>query len=440
MDTELEYSANVAREVGFKLSNPNYQHWSMLSFSSWEAMDLYASKIQNTFVTDKTNLFKTYVNRNIRSNSYGMFGKNPTSFDDGMARKKFVYWEEYKRIKASAEKKIRAELAKKSEATITEPKFVYNTVLGEFIFERAAMSLEPDVYYYSPSLDREIDLAVEKIIEDGGVMKLESDGSLVLLCLKSETETGKFEYTPMGENALEEANKKGVVWCSSSNKKVYLYKEKRPKSKNAIKILVYLTMGGWTGWVNDFYTGIGAVCCLEILESMGYSVHLEVVMGGGRCPRCGMTLNFGKNCIHKGISYDHSRVIGRRFFSFTAKNFDEQPDLGSILYTVADPSFHNIRFMGRLYSFFSQYGDEFSDTDADPVKTWHGIEESDLVFPLGMFFKSQDAKKEIGNVIYFNIWRIENENAIATLISDLVLTSEKKNNQAYQLMMAGKVK
>lgn len=416
----------ATNEIRFVNGRPSqYVNYTIMPFSSWKAMIAFADYIQKTkpssSVLEANSAFKSFIEGNLKKNpeSYGLFGKQPRSYEEAMSRNKFIYYDEYKRIKSTVEKKIKEQLQKSSIAEAMKPKMVFNDrQIGEFVFDRAAMSLQPEIFFYSPSKKREIDIVKEGIIYEGKKMFLASDKSLVVYALKVDVD-GKYEYVEVkGEKSLDEASKKGIVSCTSSNKKVYLYKEKKPRLYNAVKIIVGLTAGGFTNWKNDFYTGIATVSCVEVLESLGYAVDVEVAVGGGRCQGCARKLNF------KG-----KRSAGRRFFTFTAKSFDEQLDLDGLLYTLCDPSFHNVKFISLLNYFFNFFGDEL-DESGNPSSTWHGIEESDMINPIGMYHKFIDDKKGNKNLIHFYIHRVANEQDVVRQITDLVLTCENKNLEA----------
>jgi hypothetical protein len=420
------------------LGNQHYTNYTIMTFPNWRALNDFAveslKKKPNTVVNNANEIYKRIVNTDLQEPNnriYGEFGKQPKSYDDAMSREEFVYWDEYKRIKQDAEKKIRTLLDAESTAEVMQPKLVFNDrELGEFVYDRAAMSLVPNLYYFSPSKKREIDSFKEKIInvkeKDGKTqMKLESDNSLVVYAFKIQKEDGTpIEYVPLkeGEDSLKEANKiavdtGGILSVSSKNKKVYLYKEKKPKVYNAVKIIVGLTNGGFTTWINDFYTGIAAAIAIEILESLGYSVHVEVALGGGRCSGCYTSLNMALNM---------PTHYGRRFFTFTAKSFDEPLDLEGLLYTLADPSFHTIKFVSLLNNFFSFFGDGINDR-YKPSSTWHGIESEDMQYPIGFYHKYLDIKNKNENLMHFYLHRIENEQQVIEQIKDLVLTCENTN-------------
>lgn len=424
----------ATNEIRFIDGRPaQYDKYTIMPFSSWRALESFAKYIENNYPSAKVNTansnFKSFVEGRLSSGNnkaYGLFGKHPRNYEEAMSRTKFLYYDEYKRIKQKVEKKIREELQKSSIVEAMKPKLVFNDKqIGEFVFDRAAMSLQPEIYYYSPSKKREVDALKEKIIYEGKKMFLESDKTLVVYALKVQTEDGKTEFVEIkGESSLSEAVKKGIVSCTSANKKVYLYKEKRPKMYNGVKIIVGMTGGGYSVSrdYNDFYTGIAAAVCLDVLESLGYSVSVEVALGGGRCGAC-------VSMYRSGLNFDGILTKGRRWFTFTAKSFDEQTDLDGLLYTLCDPSFHNIKFVSLLNYFFHFFGDT-PDTNADPSRTWHGIEERDMINPIGMYHKFIDNKNGNNNLLHFYIHQVKSEDGVVAQIKDLVLTCENRNLEA----------
>ena len=414
-------------------ARPVHTDYSIMNFPNWKALQDFALKVKNdnpsSIVETANESFKDYVEQTLRNpnsgniKSYGLFGKQPKTYKEAMERETFLYYDEYKEIKKKVEKKIAEELQKSSIAETMKPKLVYNDKeIGEFVFDRAAMALLPEIFYYSPSKKREVDVLNEKIIEDGNVMVLASDRTAVVYAFKIETDEkdaqGKIiyiYYEVKGEHSLEEASKLGVVQCTSSNKKVFLYKEKKPKQYNAIKIITGLTAGGFTSWTNDFYTGIATGVVVEVLESLGYSVHVEIAMGGGRCAGC-----------YRKLFFDGRRTHGRRFFTFTAKSFDESLDTDGLLYTLCDPSFHNIKFISLLNYFFKFFGDEI-DTRGNPSSTWHGIGGEDMMSPIGAFERQKDFKRGDKNLLHFYIHKVKDEAEVIQQITNLVLTAENIN-------------
>jgi hypothetical protein len=419
----------AAKEIQFVDGKPyDYTDYTIMPFSSWRALESFAKYIgkampSNAVLNANAN-YKTYVEEKIRAGktkSYGLFGRHPKTYEEAMSREKFLYYDEYKKIKEKVEKKIQEELQKNSIVEAMKPKLVFNDKqIGEFVFDRAAMSLQPEIYFYSPSKNREVDSLKEKIIYENEKMFLESDKTLVVYALKVEKDGAVNFLEIKGEKTIAEASAMGIVSCTSANKKVYLYKEKKPKMYNGVKIIVGLTAGGFTSWDNDFYTGIAAASCVDVLESLGYAVDVEVAVGGGRCGGC-----------YKKLKFNGRLTRGRRFFTFTAKSFDDQIDLDGLLYTLCDPSFHNIKFISLLNYFFKFFGDEL-DSSPNPSSTWHGISGEDMINPIGMYHKYMDIKKGNENLIHFYIHQVKDENDVIRQITDLVLTCENKNLQALQ--------
>jgi uncharacterized protein (UPF0333 family) len=311
-----------------------------------------------------------------------------------------------------------------------KPKLVYNDKeIGEFIYEKAAMALKPKIFYYSKKYERVIDIINENVITEGSVMILESDKSLVVFAFEVTKQNGEKEYVEIkgnGEESLNEARKKGIVSCTSSNKKVYLYKEKKPKIYNAVKIVVGMTAGGFTSWTNDFYTGITTCVLVDVLESLGYSVAVECALGGGRCSGCVDTYN-------SGLLFNGRIQQGRRFFTFTAKSFDEQLDLDGLLYTLCDPSFHNIKFVSLFNYFLTEYGDDVDDNpNHTPSSTWHGIEKEDMTNPIGMYEKRRDFLKGNKDLFTFYVHQVKDEQDVMASIVDVILTCENTNRTALE--------
>jgi hypothetical protein len=127
-----------------------------------------------------------------------------------------------------------------------------------------------------------------------------------------------------------------------------------------------------------------------------------------------------------GLNFDGILTKGRRWFTFTAKSFDEQVDLDGLLYTLCDPSFHNIKFISLLNYFFKFFGDT-PDTNPDPSRTWHGIESPDMINPIGMYHKFIDINNGNKNLLHFYIHQVKTEREVVNQITDLVLECENKN-------------
>jgi len=415
----------------------SYQKFSINFIENWDTfkriVEQGRARFSDAELTQADAAFRDYVNEELRRigrgnspNRYGMFGKQPSTYDETIQREKYVYWAEYIDIKKRLEKIIRERLAASSVAEVMKPKMVFNDKqIGEFVFDRAAMSLQPQLYFYSPSKKREIDLFEEKTYvkidktTNQEKMYLESDDSLVVRAFKVTLDDGSIEYVIVdGEESLREAVDKGKISVISTNKKVFLYKEKIPRQYNAVKIVVGLRRGGFSMWLNDFYTGIAAVLMAEILETLGYSIEIIAALGGGRCAGCHKKLRFNGRLIH-----------GRRFFLVKLKDFDAAAEIENLLYMLSDPSFHQVKFVGQLNTLFKMFGDELS-LRGDPASTWHGISPDDMVNPIGARIKSMDWEAGNRNLQHFYIHMVGSEIDIIRQVTEAVISCENKNLQA----------
>jgi hypothetical protein len=183
-----------SNEIQFISGKPaEYTKYTIMPFSNWRALDATSKYIEqnkpNEEVRRANEAFKLWIDDRLKTGNkkYGLFGKQPKSFKEAMERDKFVYWDEYKKIKSVVEKKIAEDLQKSSIAEAMKPKLVFNDKqIGEFVFDRAAMSLQPEIFHYSPSKKREIDVLSEVVIYEGKSMYLAADKSLVVYAIKVE--------------------------------------------------------------------------------------------------------------------------------------------------------------------------------------------------------------------------------------------------------------
>ena len=247
----------AAGSIGYA-SRPSYDYtnYTIMSFPSWRALQDFAFKIKEKMpsrIAEQANRnFKSYVENTLRGqgdkDAYGLFGKHPRTYEEAMSRDKFLYYKEYDEIKKEVEKKVQENLAKSSEAEAMKPRLVFNDKeIGDFVFDKAAMSLQPEIYHYNPKSKKEVDVLTQKIVYKGDKMFLESDNSPVVFAFKVQKEDGTEDFVEIeGEESLEKATKLGILDCTSNNKKVYLYKEKKPRITNSVKIVVGLTAGGFT--------------------------------------------------------------------------------------------------------------------------------------------------------------------------------------------------
>ena len=403
---------------------------TVLNFQDYKKFEQFIEESKKIFGTPTLSTananFSDFINIELSlitsnaSSPYGMYGKHPRTYQEAIDRNSFIYWEEYKSLKKSLFNDIKKIIEKNSVAEITKPQMVFNDrQIGEFIYDRAARALEPEIFFYSPSKNRVVDLSKEKIYFKEDKIYLESDNSLVIRAMKIEKPDGTIEYLEsVDDESIKKASEKGIVSVTSTNKKVYLYKQKLPKEYKAIKIMVALSSGGFTAWNNDFYTGMAAVLLVEVLESLDYSVELVVALGGGRCEYCPLKLMMNGRLKH-----------GRRYILVKLKEFGEFADMDKLLYMLCDPSFHNVKFVGMLNTLYTIYGDQL-DTNPNPSGTWHAIEEQDCIHPLGDVLKAQDIANNNRGLLYYYLWRIKDANEILYKVTNIALLADTYNIEA----------
>lgn len=431
VQTEGAVSNNSINFAGRGIA-PRQQSWTLQGFSSYEQYVAYAEKLKEMFaattlggfLTDEKRIIDTALRNNTNTRLYGLNGKQPKSYEEAMARDTFVYWEEYMAVKNRIQKDVLEKLAKSSTAEAMKDKLVYNDMeLGDFVFERASMGLIPNVFYYSPKHRRELvgdelnpssesyALIVEEV--DGkSKYYYKPDGSIILLCIKSEKEDGTFEYIEAAGNAsMAEAMGAGMMSVRSNVKKSYLYRQKQPRLNNAIRLIVGLTRGGYTAWENDFYGGVATGIIIETLESLGYAVSVDLAFGGGRCTGCRRPMNTA------------NRLSGRRFFTLSAKTFNDPLNLEELLYMICDPSFHSVKLLSYINCFFQLYGDMKDNS----MSRWHGIEKEDIFSPVGAAMMARDLRMKNTNTLYYLVHRVGNEAEAKQVILDIVLNAENIN-------------
>lgn len=420
----------------------DYQDFSIQCFNSIQEFIEFAEIVKskgsselNDFLEREREMIDNRL-QSSRNNIYGLKGtdKAPLTYQDALNRKEFVYKDEYHNAKEKAKHILNKELEKSSLAEAMKSKMIFTErELGEFIYERASMSIKPNLYYYSrihgtEVNDKDVDF---KIIDNVEKYTYKKDSTPIELCIKitiapnseyNKSDKEIYEYYESGnisDSELDSYSKRGIVSVSSNVKKVYQFKDKQPRIKNAVKIFMGTSVGGYSnvGEYGDFYSGVTVALLTEYLESKDYSVEIVMLLGGGKCKYCLPT-----SALNTPSKY------GRRFIGITVKKFDEQIDLDSLLYWTADPSALRIKLMRYFNIFHWLYGDDMTyDTGY-----WHSIDKRDLECPIGTYYKNKDVKKGNKDLMYFLVHQVENEQNVAQAVLDIVLTCENTNYQINQ--------
>lgn len=417
----------------------SYQDFSIQCFESIDEFVKYAELAKSKgseelykFLNKERESIDSILQKS-RDNIYGLKGtdKAPLSYADALNRNTFLYKDEYEKAKEASKLLLDKALEKNSLAEAMKSKMIFtDRELGEFVYERASMSIKPNLYYYSRVHDFEVDEKEVKfdLVEGKEKYTYTVDGTSIELCIKitipakNENEQDTYEYIESGSISDEElANftKRGILSISSNVKKVYQFKEKQPRIKNAIKIFMGTSVGGYSkaGEYGDFYTGIAAVLLAEYLESRDYSVELVMLLGGGRCTGC-----LPSHKLNTPSKY------GRRFIGITVKKFDEQLDLDSLLYWTSDPSALKIKLLRYFNVFHWLYGDDMTYNST----YWHSIQKEDLICPIAPFYKNKDIKKGNKDLMYFFIHEVKDVTEIAQAVLNILLKCENTNYQINQ--------
>lgn len=420
----------------------DYQDFSIQCFDSIQEFIQFAELVKSKGTPELNeflNAEREMVDRTLqgsRENIYGLKGttKAPLSYQDALNRTQFVYKDEYHDAKEKSKLIINKELEKNSLANAMKSRMIFTErELGEFIYERASMSIKPNLYYYSRTHNIEVDESDVDFQIVGGDEKYtyKKDGTEIELCIKvtiepnseyNKTDEVIYEYHKSGsisDSDLEAFTKRGMISISSNVKKVYQFKEKQPRIKNAVKIFMGTSVGGYSnvGEYGDFYSGATVALLTEYLEARDYSVEIVMLLGGGKCRQCRPT-----SILNTPTQY------GRRFIGITIKKFDEQIDLDSLLYWTSDPSAMKIKLMRYFNVFHWLYGDSMTYNSS----YWHSIHKEDLICPIAPFYKNKDIKKGNKDLMYFFVHQVNNVNEIAQAVLNITLTCENTNHQINQ--------
>ena len=431
---------SVASVTGESDKLYDYQDFSIQCFDSVDEFVEFAELVKSKGSSELSSFLdieRGNVDRVLqanRQNEYGLKGtdKAPFTYQDALDRKDFVYKDEYNKAKENAKFILDKELEKNSLAEAMKSKMVFTErELGEFIYERASMSIKPNLYYYSRVHNIEVnetDIDFE-IIDNVEKYSFKKDSTVIELCIKvtypakKEGEVDVVEYYASGkisDTDLDEyVSNGGIISISSNVKKVYQFKEKQPRIKNAVKIFMGTSVGGYSkaGEYGDFYSGVTVALLTQYLEARDYSVEIVMLLGGGKCAYCRPT-----SILNTPSEY------GRRFIGITVKKFDEQIDLDSLLYWTADPSALKIKLMRYFNVFHWLYGDSMTFNSS----YWHSISKKDLECPIGTYYKKKDIEKGNKDLMYFLVHQVENEQSVAQAVKDIVLTCENVNYKINQ--------
>jgi hypothetical protein len=302
----------------------------------------------------------------IRDNNTCWLGKPiPLSIQDALDRDRYLRMDDFNEVYRNEILPRIQELLKNSKADLEIATISYNDRgLGVFDFARASLGLYPIYKYYSLKNKEFVDgkdckyvSGVKyKLIEDGSpvviVPKINSDNKELIHKVYKKVYDGEKIFPLLEKNKLRIG---GTESISSSIKKVYQLKEKKPKPRNAIKLFVQIGYNAYivaddncgSGEEQAKWTGYAAIGIAEILTTLGYSVSIIAIYG---------------MYIDGGIDVGGGRLEeGRRFYAITLKRFEDTLDKENLLYLISDSSFFRIKIFDVIIKSCSFYREYLND-------------------------------------------------------------------------------
>jgi hypothetical protein len=220
---------------------------------------------------------------------------------------------------------------------LPKPELTFNDRgLGNFVFDRAAQSLQYKYDYYSVTLERLVDdtefVKVDDVDEDAPPrFVLIADGSEVKRRVQQQ------------EN--------GLPSVATSNKKVFAYTPRNEKLSNGVELYVSAGNYHFTG-SGYLYSGIVVLLITKLLERAGVKVKINVVVGwiSGRTDYRPSSIAYfepdpvkaqrNQEAFENEISQPSSRSNDAYCAAIiTAKNYNESLDRNLLALITSDPRF-----------------------------------------------------------------------------------------------------
>jgi hypothetical protein len=303
----------------------------------------YLQDFESSFITKDRAREEWYTDKFGKFSDYITYAKNT----------EFLHWQEYNDM-VEAIRPMIDELKRESLASIIEPKFIYNEKgLGVFDFAKASTVLLPQYVYYSVKLKKIVSKDDVKIVEDGSgysYMLIKDKSKVILLPSFHDSDNLDKAYAEiidkLKSSTMDELNGNGFISeivskynltrkVYSTVKKSYLYKEKLPMPKRAIRIFCYVGGNASINPSSLIYSGISAIAVAQLLEQIGYSVSIIAIFGRRD------TLRFPKGSTCQELSNNQRVTVT----AVELKKFTESLDIESLLVTMAESTF----FRGTIF-------------------------------------------------------------------------------------------
>ena len=256
-----------------------------------------------------------------------MNGDANTPFEDIFFRKNWIFMDdfrvEYDTIIYPLLQRLFSDFI--SRGDLPKEVFVYNDrELGNFSFDRASINLIPVFEFYDDSIPNSVEN--ENVERKDNKTFNKKNGNEIFWIPKYEDSVKsvracklKREGKPIYE-IMEDAELKPKKFTSNV-KKSFVYQEKRPMPKKAVRIFVDLMASGGYDSNNLKWQGYAGVGLAKFLQAIGFEVSIVAMFGW---------------------------VNGRlgQVFCFTAKEFGEPMNFNYLLYLLSDSAV--LRLKGHL--------------------------------------------------------------------------------------------
>lgn len=281
-----------------------------------------------------------------------MNGDGNTPFEDIFFRKNWIFMDdfkvEYDTIIYPLLQRLFSDFI--SRGDLPKEVFVYNDrELGNFSFDRAAINLIPVFEFYDDSIPSSV--KNEDVERKDNKTFNKKNGNEIFWIPKYEDSVKsiracklKREGKPIYE-IMEDADLKPQKFTSNV-KKSFVYQEKRPMPKKAVRIFVDLMASGAYGSEDLKWQGYAGVGLAKFLQAIGFEVSIVAMFG-----------------------WVNGRTLGQ-VYCFTAKEFGEPMNFNYLLYLLSDSAV--LRLKGHLL--------QNLNSSENNLTTSYGIFDENCVF------------------------------------------------------------
>lgn len=418
------YESRIPRTLmAFKTMKDYFDFFDAISFSS----EIITNSDES--YKDVADAVERFTMSSISENDIEWLGEPmPSSIEAARSRRAYQNMAEYDAFYKNIVEPRLQDLIKRSEAALQIPVMKYNDrELGVFDFNKASGGLQVKYKYYSLKEKKYVDGSECWAYKKSGknLIKLKSDGSPVVLVPQllgdydKEKAYEAFKKIHEGANVFNTIKKFGLKIggqeaFTSRIKKAYLYKEKVPKRKSAVRI--FCKIGQNCNITNEQYKWQGylAIGLSELLSLMGYAVSIFGVYGN-----------------RQQINYKGELQTGERYISICLKDFDENIDKSSLLYATSDLTFFRVRIFDNLIKCNQHYQD-YIDTSLGSMTGVESVKEVvyDVIGRRDGLFTDKGIRDDGSQFLYYVIGDVFSEQDVIEKILDIALNVINENRLA----------